>query len=267
MRARKSWFTFARVMDARHHQLYNEYHQLDHRPENLALPGVLFGDRWVRTPACVRVAGETQPPFADVQYLAHYLFEEPLDRAMRSWLDLSWSTFQEGRRPETGLTERPFRGWFIPLKAYVTPRIRISADALPFRPVRGVYVAMSEIVSSAAPAEVQRVLAWEDQVWIPSLLECHGSAGVMVHVSDPSGPQPFSTAAGTEGFNTTPDLRVHVVYLDEDPLEFVEDMQSRGCMWWSTARPAPVTGGALRSLFASPFYAIEPWNWRWFEDE
>jgi hypothetical protein len=31
------------------HRRYNEWHQLDHRPENLALPGVAWGDRRART--------------------------------------------------------------------------------------------------------------------------------------------------------------------------------------------------------------------------
>ena len=42
------FFSFAALDDPGpdHHRRYNEWHQLDHRPENLALPGVAWGDRW-----------------------------------------------------------------------------------------------------------------------------------------------------------------------------------------------------------------------------
>ena len=89
---------------------------------------------------------------------------------MDDWQTLSWTAFQEGRRPETGLVQRPFMGWFTPFRTYVTPRVRVSADALAFRPVRGVYVTISEL-RDADPARVHEALAWEDQVRIPALLD------------------------------------------------------------------------------------------------
>ncbi len=82
---------------------------------------------------------------ADVHYLVNYLLRDPVQRATDEWLELSWSAFQQGRRPEAGLAERPFLGWFTPFQTHVSPRVRVSADALPFRPVRGVYVTISAI--------------------------------------------------------------------------------------------------------------------------
>ncbi|ANH36663.1 hypothetical protein I601_0209 [Nocardioides dokdonensis FR1436] len=41
------FFSFIRLEEgsAEDHRAYNRWHQLDHRPENLALPGVAWGDR------------------------------------------------------------------------------------------------------------------------------------------------------------------------------------------------------------------------------
>jgi hypothetical protein len=243
--------------------VYNEYHQLDHRPENLALPGVLHGDRWVCTPECARVAFHADPVFADVHYLVNYLLLDPVQRATDEWLELSWSAFQQGRRPEAGLAERPFLGWFTPFQTYVSPRVRVSADALPFRPVRGVYVTISAI-ENGDPIEIQRALAWDDQVRVPTLLERTGAAGAMAHLSDPTAARPFSTSAGSEVFNDRPNLRLHIFYLDEDPLTFAAEVHARTTAWRADGE-TPDTG-VLTPLFSSPFYTIAPWEWTWFDD-
>ena len=47
-----SFFSFAEMTDPSQHRTFNEYHQLDHRPANLALPGIYWGERFVRTPPC-----------------------------------------------------------------------------------------------------------------------------------------------------------------------------------------------------------------------
>ena len=54
MKPALAYFSFAEITDRTRHHEFNEYHQLDHRPENLALPGVIFGERWVRTPDCAQ---------------------------------------------------------------------------------------------------------------------------------------------------------------------------------------------------------------------
>ena len=56
MLARKAFFSFTGINDPAKHRDYNEWHQLDHRPENLALPGVVWGERWVHSPDCAAVA-------------------------------------------------------------------------------------------------------------------------------------------------------------------------------------------------------------------
>ena len=48
------FFSFTEITDPSEHRSYNEWHQLDHMPEQYPLPGVVFGQRWVSTPACRR---------------------------------------------------------------------------------------------------------------------------------------------------------------------------------------------------------------------
>jgi hypothetical protein len=263
VRAKKSWFSFARVPDPGDHRIYNAYHQLDHRPENLLLPGVLWGDRWVCSPRCAAAATAGEPALRDVHYLVNYLFEAPVGLAIEEWQTLSWTAFQEGRRPETGLVERPFMGWFTPFKSYVNARARVSADALPLRPMRGVYVTISQILRDADPSQVHELLAWEDQVRIPALLDCPGVAGAMAHLSDPAHAAPFSTSAGIETLNDRANLRLHVFYLDGDPLEVLAEFARRTPQWQAHDQVRD-TGAVLTPLYASPLETITPWQWDWF---
>jgi hypothetical protein len=46
------FFSFTEITDPSEHRSYNEWHQLDHMPEQYPLPGMAFGQRWVSTPAC-----------------------------------------------------------------------------------------------------------------------------------------------------------------------------------------------------------------------
>ena len=48
MFSERAFFSFIELTDPDRHREYNEWHQLDHRPENLLLPGVAWGDRWAR---------------------------------------------------------------------------------------------------------------------------------------------------------------------------------------------------------------------------
>ena len=49
---RVGFFSFTEITDPAEHRSYNEWHQLDHMPEQYPLPGIAYGQRWVSTPAC-----------------------------------------------------------------------------------------------------------------------------------------------------------------------------------------------------------------------
>ena len=55
------FFSFTEITDPAEHRSYNEWHQLDHMPEQYPLAGVVFGQRWVSTPACRRARAYDDP--------------------------------------------------------------------------------------------------------------------------------------------------------------------------------------------------------------
>jgi hypothetical protein len=61
-------------------------------------------------------------------------------------------------------------------------------------------------------------------------------------------------------------VRFQVVYLDEDPLEFVKDVAGREAGWRRAGR-VHETAGVERQVYSGPFRAIVPWQWSWFDGE
>src|ERR1700722_14995971 len=95
-----AFFSFAEIRDESQHAEYNQWHQLDHRPENLALPGVRPGERWVRPPEGLRLEPPIESTLAKTQYVTMYWFREPVDASIREWQELAEQAFQWGRRPD-----------------------------------------------------------------------------------------------------------------------------------------------------------------------
>src|SRR5579862_6444048 len=86
--ASKVFFSFTQIPDPTKHRAYNEWHQLDHRPENLALPGVLYGERWVRSPECIAASSAADERFDTFHYLNMYWLREPIEESRKAWQDL-----------------------------------------------------------------------------------------------------------------------------------------------------------------------------------
>ena len=45
------FFSFTEITDPNEHHSYNEWHMLDHMPEQYPIAGIAYGQRWVSTPA------------------------------------------------------------------------------------------------------------------------------------------------------------------------------------------------------------------------
>lgn len=253
MLAKKVFFSFLELTDAGRHREFNEYHQLDHRPANLALPGVVWGDRWVRTPVCRAASSGASERLGSIHYVAMYWFADPVSASVAEWEQLGERAFQWGRRPETDWARRQV-GYFVPLKGYVNPRVRVSEDVLPFRPVRGVHVIVSEAVEPHASV-TERLWSWYDRVRIPALLTCDGVAGAWTFYSE------WSTLG-----DGSPDqkgrFRVTLVYLDQAPDVWLADRRRRSAGWEGFDTP-----GAETILLDSPLEPIVPWHWDWFDSD
>lgn len=246
------------------HRLYNEWHQLDHRPENLLLDGVAWGERWVRSPDCSEATAAASEPWNDFHYLNSYWFKEPVERSIAQWAALADRSFHWGRRPELAVATRPFMSFFRPVLGLCAPRVLVSADALPLRPNRGVYltVTRSAAVADRARAQLQERFDWYRRSGFPRMLEAPGVAGVWALAGDSDlAPESWvGREASTERTEATA-LRLHLYFCDGDPLAVAQLVSDAGVEGTVLA-----PGGEVEELvFAGPLRAIAPWHWDWFD--
>jgi hypothetical protein len=251
--AQVAFLSFAQVTDPAGHRPYNAWHQLDHRPENLALEGVRWGERWVRTPACARRSPIGDPRLAGTHYVNMYWFREPWRESFAEWQELAERSFQWGRRPDTTLALRPLMGLFRAIRGYASPRVLISPEALPFRPARAVHLTLRRFEDAHSPDVHAHHAAFDTDV-APGLLDRPGVAGLWTFTSmattlDASWRAvPGSTTFEPSGSDAGR-LRAELLFLDGDP---------------DLALPPPAPGPG-EVLFASRLLPITPWGWDWFD--
>lgn len=256
MLSKKAFFSFVELTDPDKHHLYNQYHQLDHRPANLALPSVAWGDRWVRSPQCAQASRVSLPPLAQTQYVAMYWFADPVEESVKEWRELGERAFQWGRKPDTDWSRREV-GYFVPLKGYVNPRVRVSADALPFRPLRGLYLTVS-LIKEPHGAATEEMYSWYDRVHIPDLVGCPGVAGAWTFYSE------WNTLIEAEQRHMPGHARITLLYIDGDPLEFAAELEHRK-RDWDTAGRMIETSPMETVVLETPLLDIRPWEWNWFK--
>jgi hypothetical protein len=158
-RVRAGFFSFTEVTDPGQHRAYNEWHMLDHMPEQFALAGVALGQRWVLTPDAARRA-VLRPPFERVHYVTLYLMTDPLAATLDDFAALGASLHAaEGR-------------WFDARRAHVSgpwrvdemraaQRVQVRAEVLPARPHRAVHITVGGSCEVASVCELPGVAgAW-----------------------------------------------------------------------------------------------------------
>ena len=252
-KVRIGFFSFTEVTDPAQHRSYNEWHQLDHMPEQYLLRGVVFGTRWVSTPACRRARAFDSPTLAAIHYMTLYLMGEPLDTTLEEFRALGEQLRSEGRFHQHRRAR--LSGPFTVTDRQAAPRVLVSADVVPYRPNRGVYVVVRDGDSTpergrAAPEARPSDVGGADGRLARALLEADGVAGTWT----------FTTEGRFERHGWDPgDKTITVCYLDEEPLTV-----------------APGLGELVRAavdeehgppLFAGPLETITPWRWDWFEGD
>ncbi len=258
-----AYFSFAHVTEPSAHRAFNEYHQLDHMPENLALPAVAFGQRWVRSPDCASRAPAADPHLDPVHYVTMYWLRHPTEASRREWLELGTRARFWGRRPDLGLVRRPLIGAFSPVRGTAHPRVKVSAHVLPLRPMRGVHVRVSDLVGDEL--SVERACRWHEDVRVPGLLEVPGVAGIWSFVSESSFPASTGVRAGQAPPNEgAPPVRIEVAFLDADPVEVFDEIVEREAASGGQGLPDGVPE-AEHLRFSSPLRTITPWEWDWFD--
>lgn len=233
-KVRVGFFSFTEVTDPAEHRSYNEWHQLDHMPEQYPLAGIAYGQRWVSTPACRAARAVDETPLDATHYLTLYLMTDPVDRTLEEFWALGQRLHGLGRfhRHRHAHLSGPFRL----AQVHAAPRVLVSAEAVPYRPNRGVYV----VVEEAGPAG--------DDAPVAAALEVPGVAGAWTFEASPGLGEPRWRNEG---------LRIIVCYLDDEPVEVAARL--------GPVLTPPAGAGARRSRFAGPFEMITPWHWDWFD--
>jgi len=225
------FFSFTEVTDPAEHRSYNEWHQLDHLPEQFPLVGVVYGQRWVSTPACRAARAVSDPATDPIHYVTCYLMAEPIAQTLDDFFELGaelhrLDRFHEHRRAH-------LTGPFGVTETAAAPRVLVSAAAVPYRAHLGIYVVVETVSDRDAPAERA------------SLLTEPGVAGVWTFTTPADLAPSRRWTAGAR--------RITVCWLDEDPLAVA-------------ARLAPRYRSARGVIFAGPFETITPWEWNWFDE-
>lgn len=249
---RSGFFAVTEHNDPNGHRDYNWWHSSDHIPENLALEGVVLGTRWAAPRRFMDARIAVHPGFKDHQYLVHYLMTEPIEETLKLFSQLGASTRALGRfygsRTILAATHNNF------IKGYVSPRIDISPDALPWRPHTGVFVVMKDISGRR-----QEIAQWHDRVHIPDVLNVRGVMGCYWFQSRGDA----HASAGDIG--NPPNRQTFLYYLDEDPLEVMEELRAKA-QEWSAAGRLLDTDGASELILAGPYETIaDPRSYDWNE--
>jgi hypothetical protein len=258
------FLSFTRIPDPARHRDYNAWHQLDHRPENLALAGVLHGERWVRCPACAAAGPPPADLLAGLHYVNAYWFADPAEASIREWQELAERSVDLGRRPDLRWAQRQLMGFFDQLGTAVSPRLPLSAAALPFRPALGAYVSVEDVAEprSASASDRHR---WHRQVRLPRLLAVSGVAGASDLASRGTTLDPQPEATTTVLLSPAAErgrVRVLLAFLDEDPVSMAPALAQAEAEVERVAPAHPV-----RTLFRGVLRGIVPWGWDWFDGD
>jgi hypothetical protein len=220
------FFSFTEVTDPSAHRAYNEWHRLDHLPEQFSLDGVLFGQRWVCTPACREARVAVSPLLEPCHYMTLYLLRGP--DVLPGFFDLA----QQLRRADRFFTERRahLAGPFEVQDRWVSPRVKVSAAVIPHRPARGIYVVVGPPLDGAA------------------MVAHEGVAGAWAFTDADAG-----TAAAESGSRRT----ITVAFIDGDRAATARDL-GRWCLEGSPSTSQPVE-------WAGPLDSLDTDSYDWFD--
>ena len=224
------------------------WHQLDHMPEQIPLPGVVHGQRWVSTPACQRARTAAVPPLDRVHYVTLYLMTGPEDRVVagfRNWGERLSELRRFHRHRASHLS-----GPFLFLKAYAAPRVAISAEAIPYRPCRGIHADRRGSDREAAPRRVGAVARSRRAPRSPR--RAGRRRNLDVRRPEPELHDAPTAAASPSRTSTTTPSRSRAV----SP-SVAEEAERSG--------RAPDWSGDVRTTYSGPLETIIPWRWDWFD--
>ncbi len=127
-------------VEAGHHASYNQWHLFDHMPEQVPLPGVVFGQRWVLTPE-LRAHRHATHPLDRIHYFTLYLLAEPIADTLRDFVALAGDLRAKNRFHEHRTSH--LAGPLVVTRCDAASAALVSGEAVPYRPNRGVHVRLA----------------------------------------------------------------------------------------------------------------------------
>jgi hypothetical protein len=218
---------------------YLRWHALDHMPEQYQIPGVLHGQRWASTPACRAARAAERERFCEVEHVVQYLFGDPVHQALEDFAELGQRLDILGRFPER--LPSVLVGPFHFLEGFGAAPALVSAEVVPFRPNRGVYLIV-ERPSDPGRADPTE-LHWRRE-HVQALLEVAGVAGVWLFAGSSYYKHPR--------WDVGPH-RVAACYLDDEPAKVALAIRPLLARRWAAT--------AIEPVLAAPFETVVPWQW------
>ena len=233
------FFSFTEILDGRHRE-YNEWHLLDHMPENFKLEGLQWGQRWVATPELTERRLFSAGDLARTQYVTLYLITEPVSQALDDFYALGRELHAKDRWFEPRKSH--LSGPFTVVHTYAAPRMAFDADAIPYRPNRGVFVTVQATADGATDIALDEARRWYDEVHIHDLLGVRGVAGCW-------------------WFEDSDGRTIRVYWLDEEPDVVLDDLEAK-----TPEMSMMDLSKAYRTLLVGAYQSI-PWDssFDWFD--
>jgi hypothetical protein len=221
-------------MNARHPEGrdadFLKWHNLDHRPEQYRLPALRGSLRFVSTPECRDSRARSDIRYDAVDHIVTYFYSTNVGPKQAN--DLAVALLGAGRTP----SPLPVvdRGAYSLEGLAAAPRIKVGADVLLWRPLRGVYL----VIERGGPAP-------SDLVDVP------GVAGVWWAVGCPMDSL-FPSADGIP-LSSSEGLQITFCFLDDDPVATAPRLSEALEVRWAD--------NDMNSLLAAPFYPVEGYDY------
>lgn len=241
-RVTAGFFSMSHHATSGHDRPYLEWHQLDHMPEQYQLPGIVLGQRWASTAACHEARLVATDSWSQVEHVVCYLMGEPLEQTVDDFFALGSHLADVGRFPLSLPSQ--YVGCLSLVESRAAARVLVSAEVVPFRPHRGIYL----IVEDAAGGSGQG--GRPQQMHAEILHELNTVPGV-------AGTWTFATGDAIRSPRfTSGEYRMTVCYLDDEPAAV-------GTRIGSVLQPL-VADPPSHLVLAAPFESMMRWDWNRF---
>ena len=222
---------------------YLRWHLLDHQPEQYSIPGLRLGTRWRADDELVALRLAASDALAPVRHAVGYYMTDPVEPTLVAFSQLGRRAAETGRYPEPATSH--LLGAFHLQEGYASPRVLVSADAVPFRPHRGVVL----LVESIGDGDVAAWARWHHTQHVPALLATDGVAGVYAFRSSTLlGVGPDQGARFGMPMWDPGNRYVTVVYVDDDVAATTARLGDLLRERWASGVLVPELAGPFRSM-------------------